>query len=63
MRNLIRAGVPQKVAMMISGHKTTSMFSRNYTVGEQGMAALRLAQEGMKMDASRGTVEIAGGPI
>jgi len=42
VRNLIRAGVPQSVAMKISGHKTVSMF-RRYDIGDDD--DLRAAQE------------------
>jgi integrase len=41
-RNMIRAGVPQAVAMAITGHKTDSMFRRyNVTSGEDVRDALR----------------------
>jgi len=44
-RDLIRSGVPQSVAMRITGHKTASMFTRyNITDTEDVREALRSAQ-------------------
>ncbi|HUC30026.1 MAG TPA: site-specific integrase [Candidatus Acidoferrum sp.] len=45
VRNLIRAGVSQKVAMDISGHKTTNVFQRyNITSPKDVLAAMRLVE-------------------
>ena len=56
VRNLVRAGVPERVAMLISGHKTRSVFERYNVVSERDLqeAAHRLEKYIEDLKATQG---------
>jgi integrase len=65
VRNMLRSGIREKVAMMISGHKTRSIFDRYHIVSDEDLreAAQKLQTYHEKINEKTGSLEHGRGEV